>query len=95
MVKRPAILAALFATCAIMAAYAVQPLCIDGLTYLEVNDSRQCLLIRSSDPDNPVLLYLHGGPGQSLIPFAHVATSFLTDRFTVVYYMRRPIHPNP
>ena len=71
MVKRPAILAALFATCAIMAAYAVQPLCIDGLTYLEVNDSRQCLLIRSSDPDNPVLLYLHGGPGQSLIPFAH------------------------
>jgi pimeloyl-ACP methyl ester carboxylesterase len=65
------------------------PLRIDALQAIEINGSKQWVLIRSSDPSNPILLYLHGGPGQSLIPFAHVATSSLTDRFTVVYWDQR------
>ena len=60
-----------------------KPLLFDGLEYIEVNGSKHCLLIRCRDLANPLLLYLHGGPGESLIPFAHVATSLLTDRFTV------------
>ena len=62
---------------------------IDSLQPIDVNGSKQWILIRASDPQNPVLLYLHGGPGHSLIPFAHVASSFLTDRFTVVYWDQR------
>ena len=65
------------------------PLRIDALQAIEINGSKQWVLIRSSDPSNPILLYLHGGPGHSLIPFAHVATSYLTDRFTVVYWDQR------
>jgi len=68
---------------------AARPLTVDALQYIDVNGSKQCILVRCSDPSNPVLLYLHGGPGQSLIPFAHVASSFLTDRFTVVYWDQR------
>ncbi len=62
---------------------------IDSFQPIEVNGSQQWVLIRGSNPANPVLLYLHGGPGHSLVPFAHVATSFLTDRFTVVYWDQR------
>jgi pimeloyl-ACP methyl ester carboxylesterase len=62
---------------------------IDSLQAIDVNGSKQWILIRTSDPQNPVLLYLHGGPGHSVIPFAHVASSFLTDRFTVVYWDQR------
>lgn len=78
-------------------AHGVSPLKIDALHSIQrkcafgagVNGSRQWILIRGSDARNPVLLYLHGGPGHSLIPFAHVASSFLTDRFTVVYWDQR------
>jgi proline iminopeptidase len=66
-----------------------KPLQIDSLQPIDVNGSKQWLLIRTSDTLNPVLLYLHGGPGHSLIPFAYVASSFLTDRFTVVYWDQR------
>jgi pimeloyl-ACP methyl ester carboxylesterase len=65
------------------------PLRIDSLQAIQINGSKQWVLIRTSDPSNPILLYLHGGPGHSLIPFAHVATSSLTDRFTVVYWDQR------
>jgi proline iminopeptidase len=66
-----------------------KPLQINLLQAIDVNGAQQWLLMRTSDPSNPVLLYLHGGPGHSLIPFAHVSSSFLTDRFTVVYWDQR------
>ena len=30
--------------------------------YLEINNTRQYVLIRGHDVKNPVLLFLHGGP---------------------------------
>lgn len=65
------------------------PLRIDSLQEIDVNGTKQWLLIRSRNPANPILLYLHGGPGHSLIPFAHVAASSLSDHFTVVYWDQR------
>lgn len=47
------------------------------------------ILIRTENTQNPVLLYLHGGPGHSLIPWAEAATGDLTRDFTVVYYDQR------
>ena len=87
--KRSFLLLPIFVFCLSTRAYATLPLSVDGLAYIDVNGSKQCILIRCSDPSNAVLLYLHGGPGESLIPFAHVATSTLTDRFTIVYWDQR------
>jgi pimeloyl-ACP methyl ester carboxylesterase len=64
-------------------------LAIEEFFPITVNGSNQWLLIRGKDLSKPVLLYLHGGPGQSLIPFAHVATSKLIDDFIVVYWDQR------
>lgn len=87
--KRLVLLAAIYGLCVSNVGFAASPLKVDSLEGIQVNGSTQWLLIRTSDPSNPVLLYLHGGPGHSMIPFAHVATSFLTDRFTVVYWDQR------
>lgn len=62
---------------------------IESLEPVEINGVEQWMLIRGNDLSNPVLLYLHGGPGHSLIPFAHVATRKLVDKFIVVYWDQR------
>ena len=74
------------------------PLCADSSSNklkieifepINVNGSKQWILIRGNDESKPVLLYLHGGPGQSLIPFAHKATDKLVNDFKVVYWDQR------
>jgi pimeloyl-ACP methyl ester carboxylesterase len=87
--KRLSVLLPILICCLSIICCAASPLSADGLIFIDVNGSKHCILVRGSDPSNPVLLYLHGGPGQSLIPFAHVATSTLTDSFTVVYWDQR------
>jgi proline iminopeptidase len=87
MVRQLALSIAILVLCVAIAD--AKPLRIDTLQAIDVNGSQQWILIRTSDPSNPLLLYLHGGPGHSLIPFAYVASSFLTDRFTVVYWDQR------
>jgi pimeloyl-ACP methyl ester carboxylesterase len=62
---------------------------VNELVFPEINGIRQAMLIRTRDRNNPVLLYLHGGPGDSLIPCAYVATRDLVNRFTVVYWDQR------
>lgn len=56
---------------------------------ISVNKSEQWLLVRGKDLAKPVILYLHGGPGYSLIPVAHAATNKLVDDFIVVYWDQR------
>ena len=56
---------------------------------IDVNGTKQWILIRGNDESKPVLLYLHGGSGHSLIPFAHKATGKLIDDFIVVYWDQR------
>ena len=38
---------------------------INESMYLDINGSRQWISIYGNDLQNPVLLYLHGGPGSS------------------------------
>ena len=57
----------------------------------EINDSTQWILIKTENTKNPVLLYLSGGPGISMIPWAHVntITDQMLEHFTVVHWDQR------
>ena len=47
---------------------------INEIFELKVNDTKQFLLIEGKDKNKPVLLILHGGPGQTF-PFGVSATA--------------------
>ncbi|PLX22640.1 MAG: alpha/beta hydrolase, partial [Marinilabiliales bacterium] len=57
--------------------------------YLEINNTKQYLLIRSVDINNPVLLFLHGGPGATETSMLRKHNSELEKHFTVVYWDQR------
>ncbi len=54
------------------------------LTTVNVGGAELALMIRGRSADNPVLLYLSGGPGQSDLPYARVLLDDLTQDFVVV-----------
>ena len=49
----------------------------------------QTVVIRGEDRRNPVLLFLHGGPGYSEIPYMRAFQTPLESRFTVVQWDQR------
>ncbi len=57
----------------------------------EINGIRQAVLVRGNDVSNPVLIYLHGGPGFPLFPFEPAGETMqrLEEEFTVVYWEQR------
>lgn len=62
---------------------------ISEIKYLDINNSKQYVLIRGKDIKNPVLLFLHGGPGASATALLRKFNSELEDHFTVVYWDQR------
>jgi len=62
---------------------------IAELTTVELGGREQAISVRAADPDNPVLLYLSGGPGQSDIAFARALLEPLTQDFVVVVWDQR------
>lgn len=62
---------------------------IARLVHVPVGGMDQALLIRGRDRANPVLLWLHGGPGAAQIPVAHATTAALEADFTVVHWDQR------
>lgn len=64
----------------------------NGLAVLEqvpVNETRQWVLIRSEDVANPVVLFVHGGPGTSQLTLMRNNTQPLEKHFTVVNWDQR------
>jgi pimeloyl-ACP methyl ester carboxylesterase len=49
----------------------------------------QWMLLRGNDISNPVLLWLHGGPGSSQMPLAHAYDERLEKEFIVVHWDQR------
>ncbi|MEM7549674.1 MAG: alpha/beta hydrolase [Bacteroidota bacterium] len=62
---------------------------IDSTTTITVGNSRQFLSIKGDHQSNPILLYLHGGPGQSAMKQADKITSKLEKKFVVVHWDQR------
>lgn len=62
---------------------------IESLETLELNGDEQWLYLRGQDKNNPVLLYLHGGPGMSEMAAARSFGLELENHFTVVHWDQR------
>jgi pimeloyl-ACP methyl ester carboxylesterase len=62
---------------------------IAELTTAHIGGHDQALLIRAHSADNPVLLYLSGGPGQSSLPWPRVVFDDLARDFVVVAWDQR------
>jgi proline iminopeptidase len=62
---------------------------IAELTTVKLGGHNQAIMIRGYNIDNPVLLYLSGGPGQSDLPYSRVMFEDLSRDFTVVSWDQR------
>jgi pimeloyl-ACP methyl ester carboxylesterase len=62
---------------------------IDSLYDVTLNGCKQKILVQSNNTDNPVLLYLHGGPGSSIMMRTHVFSDRLKDHFIFVNWDQR------
>jgi pimeloyl-ACP methyl ester carboxylesterase len=61
----------------------------NSLEEVTLGDVRQWILIRGEDVTNPILLFLHGGPGFPNMPFAHIDSPRLEKHFIVVNWDQR------
>lgn len=62
---------------------------VASIEKIELGGIDQYILIRGKDVNNPILLYLHGGPGYSQISFARKYQEELEDSFIVVNWDQR------
>lgn len=62
---------------------------VSALEQVKINGSNHEVMIRGKDKDNPVIIFVHGGPGCSEIPYASKYQNLLENNFTVVNYDQR------
>lgn len=62
---------------------------IDEQTYVKLGDQEQHLLIRGQDKDNPVVIWLHGGPAGPDAYNTYVFEQRLTGSYTFVNWDQR------
>ena len=62
---------------------------INESMYVEINGTKQWISIYGEDINNPVLLYLHGGPGTSTSLYDYAFTRKWADVYTVVTWDQR------
>lgn len=57
--------------------------------YPVINGIRQYVQVRGTNKSNPLLLFIHGGPGGSLAGLTHILQKGWEDRYTVVNWDQR------
>jgi pimeloyl-ACP methyl ester carboxylesterase len=56
---------------------------------LQIGGIKQYMLVRGRNADNPILLYIHGGPGKCEMPLQRIYNSALEEYFTVITWDQR------
>lgn len=67
----------------------IPPRSLARLQTIRLGGADQWVLIRGHDRDNPVLLFLHGGPGMPAMYLAHDFQREMERDFTIVHWDRR------
>jgi len=62
---------------------------VASLKTIELGKIKQYVLIRSNDINNPILLFIHGGPGMPLMYLSHTFQRPLEQKFIVVQWDQR------
>jgi hypothetical protein len=62
---------------------------ISERVFVEIGGVRQGMFVQSADPSNPVLLFLHGGPGLPQFFLTDTHPTGLERHFTVVWWEQR------
>jgi pimeloyl-ACP methyl ester carboxylesterase len=62
---------------------------IDDSRYVEIGGIEQWITIRGEDRRNPVVLFLHGGPGDATNPWGYITFRSWLKAFTVVQWDQR------
>lgn len=74
---------------AIAASQAIAPGGINVLKTVEIGGIPQWISVRGNNPRNPILLFLHGGPGSPMMPQSWTFQKPWEDFFTVVQWDQR------
>jgi len=67
---------------------------IESLEQVPIGDTTQWVSIRGRHRDNPVMLFIHGGPGTPMMPMAWAYQAPWEDFFTVVQWDQRGVGKN-
>lgn len=67
---------------------------IERLEQVSIGDTRQWVSIRGLHRDNPVILFIHGGPGTPMLPLTWAYQAPWEDFFTVVQWDQRGVGKN-
>lgn len=62
---------------------------IDSMETIKIGGINQCLYIRGRDINNPIILFLHGGPGTPEMPLLYTFQYEWEDAFTIVHWDQR------
>jgi len=62
---------------------------VSELRSIEIGGMKQWILVRGEHQQNPILLWLHGGPGSAQMPVHRAFTSELEKEFVVVHWDQR------
>ncbi|AFQ44794.1 putative hydrolase or acyltransferase of alpha/beta superfamily [Desulfosporosinus meridiei DSM 13257] len=62
---------------------------INILKQIEINGSKHQVMIRGYDKRNPIVIFVHGGPGCPEIPYVKKYQESLEQNFTIVQYDQR------
>jgi len=87
-ITRRRAIAVIAATPALLSERSTRTGAVDETGFTRIGGIDQWIGIRGSEAQNPVLLYLHGGPGEAQSPFLREFVPWMTD-FTVVNWDQR------
>lgn len=62
---------------------------VDSEEFIAIGGIKQYITLKGKDESKPLLLFLHGGPGGSMMSYAHTFTGELQKHFVVVQWDQR------